>query len=127
MSFTIMAVDLIFKFRLVAFSHTSKHPQAWQLDVLTIEEVANILESLGFIDSETAERLAEASTTVIPQRGLKTIPLTDVAALAELVSPEGEPPSAEAQDGYMLPVQGETTEKNLAGAGFVARIDGPLQ
>jgi hypothetical protein len=62
-----------------------------QFDVLTIAEIASVLDSLGFIDSEAAERLAEASTTVIPQRGLNTIPVTEVAALTELVSPQGEP------------------------------------
>jgi hypothetical protein len=127
MKLTIMAVDLILKFRLSAFSHTSARPQVWQLEVMTIEQVAGILESLGFLDSEAAQRLAEASTTVTPQPGLNTIPLTTMADLVEFVSPLEKPPSAEAQDGYMLVVQGEATEEALAEAGFVAKMGGPLQ
>jgi hypothetical protein len=127
MKFTIMAVDLVLKFRLAAFPHTSPRPQAWQLEVMTIEEVAEVLEFLGFLDSEAAQKLAGASTTVVPQSGLNTIPLTDMAALVDLVSPQEEPPSAEAQEGYMLIVQGETTEEVLAKTGFVAKMDGPLQ
>lgn len=84
MKFTIMAVDLFFKFRLAAFPHTSTPPQVWNLEVLTIEEVANVLETLGFLDAEAAERLSAASTTVTPQLGVNTMRLTDMAALAEL-------------------------------------------
>lgn len=127
MKFTIMAVDLIFKFRLAAFPRASLQPEVWNLEVLTIEEVANVLENLGFVENEAAERLAAASTTVTPQPGLNTIRLTDMAALAELVYPEDEPPSAEAQDGYMLIAHGETTEEILAAAGFVVKIEGSLQ
>ena len=127
MRFTIMAVDLVLKFRLAAFPRASLQLQVWNLEVLTIEEVANVLENLGFLDNEAGERLAAASTTVTPQPGLNTIRLTDMAALAELVYPEDEPPSAEAQEGYMLIAHGETTEEILAASGFVVTMDGSLQ
>ena len=39
----------------------------------------------------------------------------------------GDPPSLEAQEGYMLSAKGETTEEALAAAGFVATANGPLQ
>jgi hypothetical protein len=127
MKFTIMVVDLFIKFRLAAFPRASAPSQVWSLEVLTIEEVASVLETLGFLDAEAAERLSAASTTVTPQLGVNTMRLTDMAALAELFFPEDEPPSAEAQDGYMLVAHGETTEEILAEAGFVVTIDGPLQ
>jgi hypothetical protein len=127
MEYTIMAVDLILKFRLAAFPHKSPRPQTWQMDVMTIEDVAEVLASLGLLDSDAARKLAEASTTVVPQPGLNTVPLTFMADLVEFVSPLKEPPSAEAQDGYMLVVQGETTEEDLAQIGFVVNMRGPLQ
>jgi hypothetical protein len=127
MEYTIMAVDLILKFRLAAFPHKSPRPQTWQMDVMTIEDVAEVLESLGFLDAEAARKLSEASTTVVPQPGLNTIPLTTMADLVEFVSPREKPPSAEAQDGYMLVAQGETTEEALAEIGFVIQMVGPLQ
>lgn len=114
-------------FRLAAFPHTLSHAQAWQLEVMTIEQVAAVLESLGFLDAETAQKLANARTTVVPQPGLDTIRLKTMADLVEIVSPFENPPSAEAQDGYMLIVKGETTEEALANAGFVAKVAGPLQ
>jgi hypothetical protein len=127
LKYTIMAVDMFLTFRLAAFPHTLSHAQAWQLEVMTIEQVAAVLESLGFLDAETAQKLADASTTLVPQPGLDTIRLTTMADLVEIVSPFEDPPSAEAQDGYMLIIKGETTEEALANAGFVAKVAGPLQ
>ena len=127
MKATIMVTDVILRFRLAAIEETSGQPQTWQLDVMTIEQVAHILVSLGFLDSQTAARLTEASTTITPQPGLNTVPFADFVALTELVYPEDEPPSLEAQEGFVLIAQGETTEEALAAAGFVLKVDGPLQ
>ena len=127
MKATIIVTDVILRFRLAAIEQTSGQPQTWQLDVMTIEQVAHILVSLGFLDSQTAARLTEASTTITPQPGLNTVPFADFVALTELVYPEDEPPSLEAQEGFVLIAQGETTEEALAVAGFVLRVDGPLQ
>jgi len=127
MKATIMVTDVILRFRLSAIEQTPRQPQIWQLDVMTIEQVADILVSLGFLDSEAAAQLTEASTTITPQQGLDTIPFADFVALTELVYPEDEPPSLEAQQGYVLIARGETTEVALAAAGFVLKVDGPLQ
>jgi hypothetical protein len=94
---------------------------------MTIQEVARILVSLRFLDPEAANRLADSSTTITPQPGLTTVPLADFIPLTELVYPEDEPPSPEAQQSYVLIVQGETTEEALAAAGFSIRFRGPVQ
>jgi hypothetical protein len=47
--------------------------------------------------------------------------------LTELVYPDSEPVSLEAQVGHVLIARGETTEEALASAGFVPKMDGPLQ
>jgi hypothetical protein len=127
MKATIMVTDVILQFRLAMIEQTSGEPQTWQLDVMTIEQVAHILVSLGFLDPEPAARLTEASTTITPQPGLTTVPLADFVPLIELVHPEDDPPSLEAQQGYVLITDGETTEEALAAAGFVLKVDGPLQ
>jgi hypothetical protein len=127
MKATIMVTDVILRFRLAAIEQTSGQPQAWQLDVMTIEQMAHILVSLGFLDPEAAARLTEASTTITPQPGLSTVPFADFVALTELVYPDDEPPSLEAQEGFVLIAHGETTEEALAAAGFVVKVDGPLQ
>ena len=94
MKYTIMAVDMFLTFRLAAFPHTLSHAQTWPLEVMTIEQVAAVLEFLGFLDTETAQKLADATTTLVPQPGLDTIPLTTMADLVELISPFEVPPSA---------------------------------
>jgi hypothetical protein len=127
MKFTIMVVDVFVRFRLAAIERSSKQPQTWQLEVMTIQQVAGILVSLGFLDPEAAARLTEASTTITPQQGLTTLPFANFVALTELVYPDDEPASLEAQQGYVLIAPGETTEEALAAAGFVLKIDGPLQ
>jgi hypothetical protein len=127
MKIMIMVTDVIVRFQLAAIEQSAQQPQSWQLQVMTIQEVARILVSLGFLDPEAADRLTEASTTITPQQGLTTIPFADLVALTELVYPDEEPPSRKAQDGYLLIAKGETTEKALAAAGFVLRVDGPLQ
>jgi hypothetical protein len=127
MKVSIMVVDVLVRFRLAAIEQSSRQPQSWQLQVMTIQEVAQVLVPLGLLDPEAAARLTEASTTITPQRGLTTIPFADFVALTELVYPEDEPASLEAQQGYVLIVKGETTEEALAAAGFVLRVDGPLQ
>jgi len=57
---------------------------------------------LGFVDSQTAARLTEAGTTITPQPGLNTVPFEEFVALTELVYPEDEPLSLEAQEGFVL-------------------------
>ena len=127
MKVTIMVTDVLIRFRLAAIEQTSRKPQTWELQVMVIQQVAHILVSLGFLDSQAAARLTEASTTITPQHGLNTVPFADFVALTELVYPEDDPPSPEAEQGYVLIAHGETTEEALAAAGFVLKTDGPLQ
>ena len=94
---------------------------------MCIEQVAGILVSLGFLDSEAATRLTAASTTITPQPGIATAPMTDFVALTELVYPDLEPVSLEAQEGHVLIAQGNTTEEALASVGFVPKLDSPIQ
>ncbi len=63
MKATIMVTDVILRFRLAVIEHLFRRPQTWDLQVMTIQEVANVLVSLGFLDPEAAARLCEASTT----------------------------------------------------------------
>lgn len=127
MKATIMVTDVIIRFRLAAIEQSHRQPQVWELVVMTIQDVARILLSLGFLDLEAAARLTEASTTITPQQGLNTVPFADFVALTELVHPEDEPPSPEVAQGYVLISHGETSEEALAAAGFVLKSDGPLQ
>lgn len=127
MKATIMVTDAFVRFRLVAIVPYSRPPQSWELFVMTIEQVANILVSLGFLGSEAAARLTEASTTITPQVGVDTVPMTDLVALTELVYPDADPVSLEAQQGYALIAKGETTEEALVSVGFVLKLDGPIQ
>ena len=122
-----MVTDIILRFRLAAIEQSLKQAQTWELEVMTIQEVAHILVSLRFLAPEAAARLTEASTTITPQPGVTTVSLMDIVPLMELLYPEDEPTSLEAQQTYMLVTQGETTEEALAAAGFVLRVDGPLQ
>jgi hypothetical protein len=124
---TIMVTDIILRFRLAAIEQSLQQAQTWELEVMTIQEVARILVSLGFLDPEAAARLTEASTTITPQPGVTTVSLMDIVPLMELLYPEDEPTSLEAQQTYILVTQGETTEEALAAAGFVLMVDGPLQ
>jgi hypothetical protein len=127
MKATIMVTDAFVRFRMVAIVPSGRPPQSWELFVMTIEQVAHILVSLGFLDSEAAARLTEASTTITPQVGVDTVPMTDLVALTELVYPDWEPVSLEAQQGHALIANGETTEEALASVGFVLKLDAPLQ
>jgi hypothetical protein len=86
MKAAIMVTDVILRFRLAAIEQTSRQPQTRQLDVMTIEQVAHILVSFGFLDPEAAARLTEASTTITPQQGLTTVPFADFVALTERLS-----------------------------------------
>ena len=124
---TIMVTDIILRFRLAAIEQSLQQAQTWELEVMTIQEVARILVSLGFLDPEAAARLTEASTTITPQPGVTTVSLMDIVPLMELLYPEDEPTSLEAQQTYILVTQGEPTEEALAAAGFVLMVDGPLQ
>ena len=124
---TITVMDTYLRFRLAAIELAERKPQTWKQEVMTVVEVARILYSLGFLDAEAADKLALASTTIVPQEGLETIPIEDIIPIIELVHPEDEPPSPEAQQGYMLIAKGETTEEALAATGFVATVYGPLQ
>jgi hypothetical protein len=65
MKATIMVTDVILRFRLAAIEQSCRHPQTWTLQVMTIQEVANILVSLGFLDPEAAARLSEAAPIII--------------------------------------------------------------
>jgi hypothetical protein len=127
MRVTIMVTDVIVRFRLAAIEHGSHPPQTWQLEVMTIEEVAHILVSLRFLRPDAAARLTQASTTITPQQGITTFPFADLVEVAALVHPEDEPPSFEALQSYVLVAKGETTEEALVAAGFVLRVDSPLQ
>jgi hypothetical protein len=127
MKTTIMVMDVFVKFRLAAIVQSGRQTQAWEMQVMSIQEVADILISLALLDSEAAALLREASTTITPQPGLTTVPMTDFVTLTELVYPDFEPVSLEAQQGYVLVVRGETTEEALASVGFVPKVDGPLQ
>jgi len=127
MKATIMVTDVILRFRMAVIENSPRRPQTWELEVMTIQEVANCLVSLGFPDFGAAARLVEASTTITPQEGLNVIPFAELVALVEIVYPEDEPPSPEAVEGYVLITHGETTEQALAAAGFVVKTDGSLQ
>lgn len=127
MKATIMVTDVIVRFRLAVIEHAAHQSQTWQLEVMTIQEVAGILVSLGFLDPDAAARLTQASTTITPQPGVTTLPFADLVEVAMLVHPEDDPPSLEAQQSYVLIAIGETTEEALAAAGFVLRVDSPLQ
>lgn len=54
MKTTIMAVDAIFRFRLLAIQQSEVQPQAWEMQVVCIQEVALVLVSLGFVDQDAA-------------------------------------------------------------------------
>ncbi len=127
MKVTITVTDAFVRFRMFAIVPYSHPPQVWELFVMTIQQVADILVSLGFLDSAAAARLTEASTTITPQVGVNTVPMTDLVALTELVYPDAEPVSLEAQQGHALIAHGETTEEALASVGFVLKLDAPLQ
>ncbi|HMH12369.1 MAG TPA: hypothetical protein VK578_04610 [Edaphobacter sp.] len=127
MKTTIMVMDVFVRFRMIAIAQSEQQTQAWEMQVMCIQQVADILTSLGFLDSKAAALLTEASTTITPQPGIKTIPFSDFVTLTELVYPDSEPVSLEAQQGHSLIATGETTEEALASAGFVLKMDGPLQ
>ena len=127
MKWTIIVTDTFVRFRLVAMEDESPKPSTWELEVMTIEQAAEILVSLGFLNTAAAYRLTQASTTITPQQGLTTVPFAAFAALVEFVHPEDEPASLEAKEGHVLITKGETSEEALAGAGFVLRLNGPLQ
>jgi hypothetical protein len=127
MKATIMVTDVFVRFRMIAILPLTQPPQAWEMQVMCIEQVAGILVSLGFLDSEAATRLAAASTAITPQPGIITTPMTDFVALTELVYPDSEPVSLEAQEGHVLIAKGDTTEEALASVGFVLKLDSPIQ
>ena len=122
-----MVMDVFVRFRLVAIVQSEQQTQAWEMQVMVIKQVADILISLGFLDFKAAALLTEASTTITPQPGVKTIPFSDFVTLTELVYPDSEPVSLEAKQGHALIATAETTEEALASAGFVLKMDGPLQ
>ncbi len=127
MKTTVMVTDIFVRFRLCAIAETDRQSQAWEMEVMCIEQVADILTSLGFLDSKAASRLAKASTTITPQPGITTIPLSTLAAVVEFADPDFEPVSPEAQEGHVLIAHGGTTEEALASAGFVLKTDHPVQ
>jgi hypothetical protein len=127
MKTTVMVMDVFVRFRLVAIAQSDQQTQAWEMQVMCIQQVADILISLGFLDARSAALLMEASTTITPHPGVTTVPFSDFATLTELVYPDSEPVSLEAQQGHVLIARGETTEEALASAGFVLKVDGPMQ
>jgi hypothetical protein len=127
MKTTVMVTDVLVRFRMVAVVQSDQKAQAWEMQVMCIEQVTDILISLGFLDTKAAALLTEASTTITPQPGITTAPFSDFAALTELVYPDSEPISLEAQESHVLIAHGEATEEALASAGFVLKVDGPLQ
>jgi len=127
MKATVMVMDVYVRFRMIAISQSDQHTQAWLMQVMCIEQVADILVSLGFLDAKAAALLTKASTTITPQPGITTVPFSDFVTLAELVYPDSEPVSLEAQQGNALIARGETTDEALASAGFVLDARGPLQ
>jgi len=127
MKTTVMVFDVFVRFRLVAIAQSDQRTQAWVMEVMCIQQVTDILISLGFLDSKAAGLLTEANTTITPQPGITTIPFSDFVTLTELVYPDSEPVSLEAQQGHALIANGETTEEALASAGFVLKMNGPLQ
>src|ERR1700735_508004 len=127
MKTTVMVMDVFVRFRMIAIAQSEQQTQAWQMQVMCIQQVTDILTSLGFLDSKAAALLTEASTTITPQPGITTVPFSDFATLTELVYPDSEPVSLEARQGHALIATAETTEEALASAGFVLKMDGPLQ
>jgi hypothetical protein len=127
MKTTVIVFDVFVRFRLVAIAQSDQQPQAWVMEVMCIQQVTDILISLDFLDSEAAALLSEASTTITPQPGITTVSFSDIVALTEFVYPDSEPASLEAQQGHVLIARGETTEEALASAGFLLKVDGPLQ
>lgn len=124
---TVIVTDVLVRFRMFAIAQSDRQTQAWEMQVMVIQQVTDILISLGFLDSKAAALLTEASTTITPQPGITTVPFSDFAALTELVYSDSEPVSLEAQQGHVLVARGETTEEALACAGFALKVNGPLQ
>jgi hypothetical protein len=127
---TIVVTDVIYRFRVAAICPEAVPVQMWQMEVMTLVEVGRILHFLGFITANDAYRLGQASTTVVPLDGFKTMPLADLVPVLELALPEDEELaqiSDEAKEGYMMVVTGETTDEMLAAVGFVLMVDGPMQ
>lgn len=127
MKTTVMVMDVFVRFRMIAIAQSDQQTQAWEMQVMCIQQVTDTLISLGFLDSKAAALLTGASTTITPQPGITTVPFSDFVTLTELVYPDSEPVSLEAQQGHALIAHGETTEEALASAGFVLKVDGPLQ
>lgn len=126
MKTTIMVMDVI-QFRLIAIIQSDQGRKRAVMQVMVIQQVADTLVSLGLLDSKAAALLTEAGTTITPQPGLTTVPVSDFATLTEIAYPDDEPVSLEAQEGHVLVARGETTEEALASVGFVLKVDAPLQ
>ena len=128
MKTTIMVMDVFVRFRLVAIVQSEQQTQAWEMQVMVIQQVADILISLGFLDSKAAALLTEASNHHhASARHQNDSRFRISSRLTELVYPDSEPVSLEAQQGHALIATGDTTEEALASAGFVLKMDGPLQ
>ena len=127
MQFMLMAADIILYFRVIAMETGVFPANSWHLDVTTIEEVGGVLVELGALTTDEARRLSQGCMTIRPHPGLHTLPLTALAELGEMLNPERDPPSAEAQEGFMLLAATDTTEEKLLAMGFVLRPGGELQ
>ena len=127
MKMLILVTDIAIRFRIAAIEQATYRPQVWEQQVMTIEQVADILVSLSCLDPSVARSMAEASTTITPQPGLKTVPLSDLVPLVEFVHPDSDPVSPEAQQGHMIVAEAETTEDALARMGFSVKTEAPLQ
>lgn len=118
MKITIMVMDVFVRFRMVAIQQMGNQTHAWEKEVMCLQDVTEVLVGLGFMDPEAATRLVNASTTITPQAGLQTVPVSDLVDLVEYVYSDYEPSSPEVREGHALIASGETTENSLASAGL---------
>lgn len=121
MKITILVMDTSLRFHLLAIAPNTSHPRAWEMKVMCIEQVGDILLSLGFLDATTATNLVRASTTITPQSGITTVPFSDFASLVEFAYPGSARVTKEAEEGYVLIAHGETTEEALMSVGFIPK------
>ena len=121
MKITILVMDTSLRFHLLAIAPTLKQPRAWEMKVMCIEQVGDILLSLGFLDTSTATNFVRASTTITPQSGVTTVPVSDFGSLIEFAYPGSASVNKEAEQGHVLIAHGETTEEALASVGFIPK------
>jgi hypothetical protein len=126
MKVTVVVMDFKLNFRLAAIPHTP-YPEAWELEVLALNDAASALKSIGLIDGDAAKKLTDVGRPLGPESGLPTVLLSEVADCIEVVCPGDELKNPGEKDAHMLLVQGETTEDQLIASGFVPRMAGLIQ